>query len=74
MRTKIVLFALATVFSLSLFAQQDVKLKRKDRKKDVELVTSEGNIILRLSDSTPMHRDNFLRLVKYGYFDSMLFH
>ncbi len=38
------------------------------------MVTTEGTIILRLSDSTPMHRDNFLRLVKSHYFDSVLFH
>jgi cyclophilin family peptidyl-prolyl cis-trans isomerase len=29
---------------------------------------------LRLYDSTPLHRDNFLRLVKSNYYDSMLFH
>ena len=56
------------------FSQQDVKLKRKDRRRDVELITTQGNIILRLSDSTPLHRDNFLRLVKSHYFDSVLFH
>ena len=55
-------------------AQQDVKLRRKDRKRDVEFLTTEGRIVLRLSDSTPLHRDNFLRLVKSGYFDSLLFH
>ncbi len=57
-----------------VFAQQDVTLKKKDRKRDVALVTTAGSIILRLSDATPMHRDNFLRLVKSGYFDSVLFH
>lgn len=36
--------------------------------------TTEGIITLRLSDSTPLHRDNFLRLVKSHVFDSMLFH
>jgi peptidyl-prolyl cis-trans isomerase B (cyclophilin B) len=56
------------------YAQQDVKLKKKDRKRDVELLTTHGIIILRLSDSTPLHRDNFLRLVKSNYYDSMLFH
>lgn len=54
--------------------QSQTKLKRKDRKKDIEMVTTEGTIILRLSDSTPLHRDNFLRLVKSEYFDSLLFH
>lgn len=56
------------------FGQQDIKLKKKDRKRDIEMVTTEGTIVLRLSDSTPLHRDNFLRLVKSKYYDSALFH
>jgi cyclophilin family peptidyl-prolyl cis-trans isomerase len=65
-------------FSLCLaiasFAQNNVALKKKDRKRDVEIVTSEGRIVLRLYDSTPLHRDNFLRLVKTHYYDGLLFH
>src|SRR5262245_34059497 len=49
-------------------------LRKKDLKKDVELVTTKGTIVLRLSDSTPQHRDNFLKLVKQKYYDSILFH
>ncbi|MFL5810593.1 MAG: peptidylprolyl isomerase [Flavisolibacter sp.] len=55
-------------------AQQDVHLKKKDRKRDIEMVTSDGTIVLRLYDSTPLHRDNFLRLVKSGYYNGVLFH
>ena len=58
----------------NLLAQQDIRIKKKDRKRDVELVTTEGIIILRLSDSTPLHRDNFIRLVKSKFYDSVLFH
>jgi cyclophilin family peptidyl-prolyl cis-trans isomerase len=57
-----------------LYAQQNIPLKKKDRKRDVELVTSRGTMVLRLSDETPLHRDNFLRLVKSGYYDGILFH
>lgn len=71
---KTVLLLLAVCFSLLAFSQQDVKIKNKDRKRDIELVTTEGAFILRLSDSTPEHRDNFIRLVKSHYFDSVLFH
>lgn len=71
---KALLLLLATCISLLASSQQDVKLKKKDRKRDIELLTTEGTIILRLSDSTPQHRDNFLRLVKSKYFDSVLFH
>ena len=68
----VILFA--CLFSISLFAQQNVKLKKKDRKRDVEFITTEGTIIARLYDSTPLHRDNFLRLVKSRFYDSILFH
>ncbi|HEY0356322.1 MAG TPA: peptidylprolyl isomerase [Flavisolibacter sp.] len=74
MANKLVLLTLAACLYITGFSQQDVRLKKKDRKRDVELVTTEGSIILRLHDSTPLHRDNFLRLVKSKYYDSILFH
>ena len=40
----------------------------------VELVTNYGTIILQLSDETPLHRDNFIKLVEEGVYDSLLFH
>lgn len=40
----------------------------------VELITSYGNILIELSDQTPLHRDNFIKLVEEGYLDSLLFH
>lgn len=40
----------------------------------VELETNFGNITIALSDSTPKHRDNFIKLVKQGFYDSLLFH
>jgi len=71
---KIISFFFLVLISAIVFAQKEIKIKKKDRKKNIELVTSYGNIILRLSDSTPLHRDNFIRLVKTGYYDSVLFH
>jgi peptidyl-prolyl cis-trans isomerase B (cyclophilin B) len=40
----------------------------------VEMKTTAGNIVLELSDLTPIHRDNFMQLVEEHYFDSLLFH
>ena len=40
----------------------------------VEIMTDYGNITIKLSDSTPLHRDNFVKLVKQGFYDSLLFH
>ncbi len=39
-----------------------------------EIGTSFGNIVVKLYDSTPLHRDNFIKLVKEGFYDSLLFH
>jgi peptidyl-prolyl cis-trans isomerase B (cyclophilin B) len=36
--------------------------------------TSHGRIVLRLFDETPLHRDNFKRLVQEAFFDSTTFH
>ncbi len=36
--------------------------------------TNFGNIVVELFDSTPQHRDNFIKLVKQGFYDSLLFH
>ena len=41
---------------------------------EVLMETSEGNIRIQLYNETPLHRDNFLRLVKAHYYDSLLFH
>lgn len=70
------ILVLLAVFAVlfTTHAQTDSTVKKKDRKRDVLLQTSMGDIIIRLSDSTPLHRDNFLKLVKVHYYDGVLFH
>jgi len=71
-------FIIALLSSLIFFSasaqKKDSTIKKKDRKRDVLMQTTMGDIVIRLSDSTPLHRDNFLKLVKVGYYDSVLFH
>ncbi len=40
----------------------------------VMILTDMGVIKIRLYNETPLHRDNFLKLVKDHYYDSLLFH
>lgn len=40
----------------------------------VYIKTSEGDMIARLFDETPKHRDNFIKLANEGYYDDLLFH
>lgn len=40
----------------------------------IDIETTLGDIKVKLYDDTPIHRDNFLKLVKEGYYDGVLFH
>jgi cyclophilin family peptidyl-prolyl cis-trans isomerase len=56
-------------------AEAAKKSKSDDNKMTkVELETSLGNIVVELYNETPQHRDNFIKLVKEGYYDGVLFH
>lgn len=57
--------------------RQDKQNKTSETNKmatKVRIKTTEGDIVIRLYDETPKHRDNFLKLVKEGFFDGTLFH
>jgi cyclophilin family peptidyl-prolyl cis-trans isomerase len=40
----------------------------------VEISTDYGVMVAKLYNETPLHRDNFVKLVKQGFYDSLLFH
>ncbi len=41
---------------------------------EVELQTTEGNIRIALFNETPQHRDNFMKLARMEFYDSLLLH
>lgn len=43
-------------------------------KNTVKISTSQGDMVVKLYDETPAHRDNFLKLAEEGFFDGTLFH
>jgi cyclophilin family peptidyl-prolyl cis-trans isomerase len=46
----------------------------KDKGADAIIETSYGVIKVKLYDSTPKHKANFLKLAKEGYYNDLLFH
>lgn len=42
--------------------------------KYLSIKTDKGEAVVKLYNETPLHRDNFLKLVKRGYFNGTLFH
>ncbi|MDR1341417.1 MAG: peptidylprolyl isomerase [Prevotellaceae bacterium] len=47
---------------------------KEEKSMKVLLETSEGDIVLQLYEDTPQHSENFLKLVKDGYYDGVIFH
>ena len=39
-----------------------------------EISTDYGVMVAKLYDSTPLHRDNFIKLIQQKFYDSLLFH
>lgn len=58
---------LALSFSFTVFAD-------KPAHRYVRITTSKGECIVRLYNDTPLHRDNFAKLVLEGYYNDLLFH
>ncbi|MBE7173597.1 MAG: peptidylprolyl isomerase [Williamsia sp.] len=71
---KVLFFAAAVCGSYCCNPRVADGVRRSDTRKDIEMLTDKGRIVLRLSDKTPGHRNNFLRLVKTHFYDSILFH
>ena len=65
---KIFLISVSILLSVNLFAGNT------RRSYFVTIKTTMGDIKVKLYNETPIHRDNFVKLVKQRYFDGILFH
>lgn len=46
----------------------------KPKNQYVKISTNKGEVVIRLYNQTPLHRDNFLKLTKEKFFDGTIFH
>ena len=56
------------------FGTLSASAKKKEKRHIVRIETSMGNIRVALSDDTPLHRNNFLKLAREGFYNGTLFH
>lgn len=70
MKTRFILLFLLVAVSLT------AQMPERDLKKcaRVKIETNYGSMVVALYNETPKHRDNFLKLVREGYYDNVLFH
>ncbi len=48
--------------------------KKTSKETKVKIETEYGDLIVKLYNQTPQHRDNFIKLAKEGFYDDLLFH
>lgn len=72
-----ILFSFMTMEGTSVFSAntgQSVNNAADSIEPLVEFKTTLGDFTVKLYNDTPLHRDNFLELVKEGYYEGVLFH
>jgi peptidyl-prolyl cis-trans isomerase B (cyclophilin B) len=67
-------FPFLLLVQYQVLSQPISRIRKSDLKKDVLMRTDSGDMVLRLYDSTPLHRDNFIKLVKSHYYEGIGFH
>lgn len=72
MRKKI--FTLLAIFLAFTAVTMQAQTVQDATRHEVLLETDSGDIRIELFNETPKHRDNFLRLVRSGAYDGVLFH
>lgn len=73
MKNKILLFLLLVTFALFSFDCKNTDYSNS-KERIVKIETSYGDILVKLYNETPLHRDNFIKLVESGFYDGVLFH
>lgn len=74
MKKNILLVMMLAMTLISCQANTPKTEKSDNNMTKVKLETSLGDIVVELYNETPQHRDNFIKLVKEGYYDGVLFH
>lgn len=67
-----ILFIYSMIASMMACASLGKIGNRKEPKVLIE--TTQGTILVKLYNETPLHRDNFVKLVKEKFYDGVLFH
>lgn len=60
--------------AMHTLAVQDTIKTTQTKNQMIKISTSFGDMIVKLYDETPQHRDNFIKLTQQGFYNDLLFH
>lgn len=61
-------------FSFLLIPLGEARIMQDEDARLIKISTTEGEMVIRLYDETPAHRDNMIRLIQDGFYENQLFH
>jgi len=59
---------------LGVFTNCETEAQEKLPERLIKMETSMGDIIIKLYNETPLHRDNMIKLIQENFYDEQLFH
>lgn len=62
------------VILILLLTLSTIDIQAQNKYPNVVIETSHGYVEIMLYDNTPLHSENFLKLIKSGFYDNLLFH
>ncbi len=65
---------LTNMYFTSLKSQKNTISQKNESEIIVKIETTKGIITIKLYNETPLHRDNFIKLVEDKYYEGLLFH
>ncbi len=65
---------LSAIFGLGISSCKNDNPTNSETRAQIEIIATKGNILVELYNETPKHRDNFIKLVNEGFYDSILWH
>ena len=74
MKTKQLFILAVCLVVLTACGAGSKKTSNMEKRTQVKIETTMGDIVVELYNETPKHRDNFIKLAKEGMYDSTLFH
>ena len=74
MKTNRILIIAVLAMVLAACGAGSKKSTDMEKRTQVKIETTMGDIVVELYNETPKHRDNFIKLAKEGMYDSTLFH
>ena len=74
MKTSNLLILAALIMVFTACGAGSKKSTDMEKRTQVKIETTMGDIVVELYNETPKHRDNFIKLAKEGVYDSTLFH